>query len=166
MKHFLLVLFLLLLFTHAAYARREMAGQNACVSNLRVIQGAIEMYELDDKSVADILKKDYIKVFVDEGYLKSKQDCPGAYLLIPGILWGQKLINLPVSGSSLEYRIRKNAAGKYEVFCSAHGSYEELNKSVVEYTDRYRRTTGFVGIGLMILLISGIFAYLKVTARQ
>ncbi len=167
LKHLLPLLLVILMICAPAAHATERAGQKACVANLRIIEGAIEMYEMDEKSVADLFKKDYLKVFLDEGYLKSKlQGCPGAYLLIPGVLWGNKMIDLPGHGSRPEYRLRKNAGGKYEVFCTAHGNFEELKKLEVEYTARYRRTTGFAAIGLMFLLGSGVFVYLKITVGK
>jgi competence protein ComGC len=167
LKHLLSLPLLILLICAPAAQATEMAGQKACAANLRIIEGAIEMYEIDGKPVTDLLNKDYLQVLLDEGYLKSKlQGCPGAYLLVPGVLWGKKLIDLPGSDTRPEYRLRQNAAGRYEVFCTAHGNFEELKKLEGEYTARYRKTTGFAAIGLMFLLGSGVFVYLKITAGR
>ncbi len=132
----LLFFMIMVLFAHSADGRSEKAGQKACIANLRIFKSAVEMFEIDDRSVTELDNKDYQKVLIDEKYLKSRLQCPGPYLLIPGILWGEKLIDLPAP-DRLEYRIDIKAGSRYEVLCSAHGSIEELNRSEIEHTNRY-----------------------------
>jgi prepilin-type N-terminal cleavage/methylation domain-containing protein len=59
---------------------REQAREKSCYANMRVIQGAIEMYNMDNSSMMTDLT--IANLTGDAGYLKSEPKCPsntGAY---------------------------------------------------------------------------------------
>ena len=49
---------------------RDYPRYQECLSNQRVIMGAIEMYNLDNSTLLENLDEDKIKMLVDKGYLK------------------------------------------------------------------------------------------------
>lgn len=57
---------------------KEKANERACIANMKVLEGATEMYLLDNPS-ADKKQIDekFIKKLVDNAYLKTVPDCPG-----------------------------------------------------------------------------------------
>lgn len=50
---------------------REQSRQKACFANMRVIQGAIEMYNMDNVPMLEVVTENELQVLVDLKYLKS-----------------------------------------------------------------------------------------------
>ena len=90
----------------------EKARKKACYSNIRIIQGAIEMYNMDSNTM---MKKLDIDLLVKEKYLKDKPVPPVSYCNYNG----DDLIN---SGC---------------VYCDAHGDlegkYEDKSETMTGY---------------------------------
>jgi Ca-activated chloride channel family protein len=59
---------------------REQARHKACYANMRVLQGAVEMYNMDHEEMITVLTEREIQLLIEEKYLKSdisrpEQDC-------------------------------------------------------------------------------------------
>lgn len=50
---------------------REQGRQKACFANMRVIQGAVEMYNMDNVPMLDVVTENELQMLVDMKYLKS-----------------------------------------------------------------------------------------------
>lgn len=50
---------------------REQARQKACFANMRVIQGAVEMYNMDNNTIMDIVTENELDILVQNKYLKA-----------------------------------------------------------------------------------------------
>lgn len=138
MKKNLLFLIILCfsLFLNPVYARRVSARDKACFSNQRVIQGAIEMYNMDHSVMISSIED----VGTDEGgHLEPTPNLNG-YL---------KSVNYPESQCRYRYNSDEN---KEMVYCVYHGSvgfsYEayrnnKLDPSIIppaqEYLDELER---------------------------
>ena len=83
---------------------REAARQKACYSNIRVILGAIEMYNMDHSAMKSTLADSDVNVstatLVSEGYLKTKVSKPetGCSYSSTGDITGNGLISCAVHG--------------------------------------------------------------------
>jgi len=57
---------------------REQARQKACFANMRVIQGAVEMYNMDSNAMIASVNSGIIGTLVSKGYLKAAPVPPEA----------------------------------------------------------------------------------------
>ena len=90
---------------NSAFARRSNPRGKACHSNLRVIQGAIEMYNMDSSQMIEYFDENTIKELIKGKYLKQE---PYKY------------------DTSCEYKTIGNFADEGILFCKYHGDSEEL----------------------------------------
>ena len=79
---------------------RGMNPQKSCYSNLRVVQGAVEMYNMDSKVMLEELNKETFKNLVIGGYIKEGIACP--------------------AGKINKYK-GEHLAGDGEVYCGING---------------------------------------------
>ena len=89
-----LVFFIMLVNDCPALDRRIASRQKICFSNIRVFQGAVEMYNLDHElKVKDIIPgrdyEEFEKILINEGYLKDvlyhvEDDCSYGFVDILG----------------------------------------------------------------------------------
>ena len=93
--------------SNSAFANRGDARLKACQSNIRVIQGAIEMYNTDNNNHMKHLDKEGLEILSKSHYLKEKLEKPE---------------------TSCEYRSIGNLSNKGEgiVFCTYHGDLEQI----------------------------------------
>ena len=71
-----LLIYFLLVFTSVNFAWglkkvRVEARYKACMSNTRVLQGAVEMYNMDHSTQMDDIDEESVKILVKEKYLKA-----------------------------------------------------------------------------------------------
>lgn len=80
---------------------RTQSVKKACVSNLKTIEGAMELLKIEDPAQEQkvLSSSDGVRELVYLGYLKLKPVCP----------------------NNGEYRISKNADGKFDFACTVHG---------------------------------------------
>ena len=52
---------------------REQAREKACYSNIRVLMGAVEMYNMDNSKMMESLAQ---KVLKDNSYIRQEVECP------------------------------------------------------------------------------------------
>ena len=71
----ILLLLFFIFINNNAYARRASARDKACFSNIRVIQGAVEMYNMDVDGDSMMRNLD-IDILIKEKYLKSEPSHP------------------------------------------------------------------------------------------
>ncbi|MBU1109881.1 MAG: hypothetical protein KKB51_24585 [Candidatus Riflebacteria bacterium] len=76
----------------------------ACMANMRVIMGAVEMYNMDNNEMLRYVDKNVIQMLVDGKYLKSQPQC---YSAPPG-----------------EYGSTGDLAEDGEISCSLHGTID------------------------------------------
>lgn len=78
MKILLFIFITLFCFPNTSFARKERSSgrYNACLSNQRVIMNAIEMYNMDHKTVIDKYDENSENLLITEKYLKSKPQKP------------------------------------------------------------------------------------------
>lgn len=84
---------------------REAARQKACYSNIRVILGALEMYNMDHSQMHDSL---------------ADADCTTGYLVTDGYL--KTAVTKPETGCSYS---GSNLTGNGLISCAVHGTIEE-----------------------------------------
>jgi prepilin-type N-terminal cleavage/methylation domain-containing protein len=85
---------------------REQAREKACYSNIRVLLGAIEMYNMDHSEMMDTPDQDSLTGAA--GYLKAKVDCPES----GGKYEGSNLSKDGVLSCSIHGTVDGSAAGK------------------------------------------------------
>lgn len=90
---------------------RSQAKKKACVSNMKTIEGAVELY-LMEKNVANGTNVD-IKTLKSEGYIKSEPTCP----------------------ANGQYSIKVNAAsgttsGQTEIKCNIHQGIDDTTSGL------------------------------------
>jgi hypothetical protein len=120
----------LIFFQHSLQASTQ--RQNACAANMRVIQGAVEMYNLDHGvSPLPIDSGKLLGILVSENYLKSFVLCPGPKYTfgttrgpsgIMEVWFPEAFFVEDPAFTSPEYRI--NALEN--VFCTFHGEIDEI----------------------------------------
>ena len=88
------------------FARRESARDKACFSNIRVILGAVEMYNMDVSTMMEELNPKTLDILVKGKYLKS-------------------LPNLP-EPSKCEYKSLGNLTDEGFIYCKYHGDLQYL----------------------------------------
>ncbi len=105
---------------------REQARDKACYANMRVLQGAVEMYNMDHEEMITVLTEREIQILVQEKYLKGdivrpEQDC--VYGTI-GDLTQDGVISCSVHGPIGE----SNSSGKAVYADGANGyvTYEQV----------------------------------------
>ncbi|MFZ2960778.1 MAG: prepilin-type N-terminal cleavage/methylation domain-containing protein [Candidatus Ozemobacteraceae bacterium] len=82
---------------------REQAREKACYANMRVILGAIEMYNMDSSAMLSAYSSTDEATLISGGYLKSKITKPETGCVL--------------SGSAL--------TGQGKISCAIHGTVEE-----------------------------------------
>ena len=102
---------------------RASARQKACFSNIRVITGAIEMYNMDNNIKISVVNDNMLEELVRNKYLKSLPTLPE---------------------SKCEYRSEGDVSANGYVYCEYHGDIEGKKSS--EYYElnnerEFRRTT-------------------------
>lgn len=108
-KKIIICLLCMIFICNNLWARRPSARPKACHSNVRVIQGAVEMYNMD---VATMMHQLDLKILIEEKYLKSEPSKPE---------------------TSCEYKNVGDLAANGFVICKYHGDVEHLVFS--EYFD-------------------------------
>ena len=105
-KKFIIICFLLV-FTicNPVFARRS-ARDKACFSNIRVIQGAVEMYNMDVSTMMEELNPKTLDILVKEKYLKS----------LPN----------PTEPGKCEYKSIGNLTDEGIIYCKYHGDLEYI----------------------------------------
>ncbi|MDD3147744.1 MAG: VWA domain-containing protein, partial [Candidatus Riflebacteria bacterium] len=83
---------------------REQAREKACYANMRVLLGAVEMYNMDNTSQLDVLTENEIPLLVEGKYLKS-------------------MVVRPEAGCS--YGTVGDLRGKGTLVCALHGTVED-----------------------------------------
>lgn len=83
---------------------RDVAGVKACYSNIRVLMGAIEMYNMDNEEHFEVLTPSTQEILVAQGYIKRKVKCPD---------------------ESGEYYNQGDIALDSSVACTKHGAIED-----------------------------------------
>ena len=113
-----------------SFRKGEVSARNkTCYSNIRILQGAVEMYNMDSKTMMTTLDQ---SILIKEGYLKSQKDikCP-------------------------EYSIEATYSGEHlmddgEIICSYHGGLitkgpydkkeeaeNQIGYKVLQYTGKF-----------------------------
>ena len=144
--------------------------EKACFSNIRVIQGAIEMYNMDVKTMMRELDDNNQKVLIEGKYIKSKEPlvCPetsksGQYLSI-GDLTGDGLIYCTYHGTLEGVKITPNMT--YQEYVEEKERIEK-EKERAEREKKRKELLTQVGIGGGILgLISFIFVLMPQTKKK
>ena len=100
-------LIVIIFISTCAFASRVIVHDKSCLSNVRIIQGAIEMYNMDNSTMIERIEDNTFSLLVNGGYLKR----------IPKGL-----------EKSCEYKSMGNMAenGNGIVFCTYHGDREHL----------------------------------------
>ena len=111
-KYILLFSLFIILCCSPAFARRSFRDK-ACLSNIRVIQDAVEMYNLDARTMMEELNPKMMDILVKEKYLKAYPT--------------------PPEPSKCEYKSIGNLTDNGIIFCKYHGDVEHLVYS--EYYD-------------------------------
>lgn len=84
---------------------RESAREKACYANIRVIQSAIEQYNMDHSSMYDTCDGAIIKQLKDNQYLKTEPQCPsdpkasGASIYKGASLKNNGVVSCPTHGT-------------------------------------------------------------------
>lgn len=94
----------------SAKEKAEEARTLACKANMRVLQGSIEMYNMDNVKMIDALTPEHLG---ETGLLVKKN-----YLRKP----------LKKPDPKCEYKSRGDLSDKGEIYCVFHGSVAEINK--------------------------------------
>ena len=131
------------------HGRRDPDSQ--CLYNLRILQGAVEMFNMDETPMIDELDDNLIKLLCDKKYLRKEP--------IP-----------PISGKC-KY-MGKNLSNDGVVYCEYHGSADfdlKTGKGVApgtEYLDKLKKEEFYkklytylpyiIGIGLVTIIIVSI----------
>ena len=111
-KYILIFSLFIILCCNTAFARRS-SRDKACFSNIRVIQGAIEMYNMDVSTMMEELNPKTMDILVKEKYLKSYPT--------------------PPETSKCEYQSIGDLTDAGIIFCKYHGDIEHL-----VYCDYYK----------------------------
>ncbi len=85
---------------------RVRARSKACAANMRVLQGAIEMYNMDHEKMLSQFEESTLDLLVSGKYLKSRPICPGS--------------------PSGVYRSAGDLTKEGVISCSVHGTVENL----------------------------------------
>ncbi len=150
----------------AAFCSRIIVPQKVCAANLRVLQGAMEMYQMDTNLKplsADETR--LVQLMIDSGMIKSPLKCHGPNYLVYSfsimkLIFGPsgpstKTIPVPVKGGALEYRLKEGPGGLVP-YCTAHGTVEEVEAQDKIYTrEEERRTMAYIGF-LVLIFVRGI----------
>lgn len=146
--------------------------EKACFSNIRVIQGAIEMYNMDVKTsnMMTELNDENQKILIEQKYIRQKEPyvCPeyyekGHYLSI-GDLTGDGLIYCTYHGTLEGVKITPNMT--YQEYVEEKERIEK-EKERVEREKKRKELLTQVGIGGGILgLISFIFVLMPQTKKK
>ena len=114
-------LFFMIFVCNSAFARLSGRPQ-ACASNIRIIQGAVEMYNMDSKISMKHLDNDSMKELIKGKYLKEEPEKPE---------------------TSCEYKsigdLSKEGEGEGIIFCTYHGDLEHLVYSEYHKYDEYEK---------------------------
>ena len=111
-KYILIFSLFIILCCNTAFARRS-SRDKACFSNIRVIQGAIEMYNMDVSTMMEELNPKTMDILVKEKYLKAYPT--------------------PPETSKCEYQSIGDLTDAGIIFCKYHGDIEHL-----VYCDYYK----------------------------
>jgi competence protein ComGC len=104
-KRIIICLLFIILSCNIVFARRESARDKACFSNIRVILGALEMYNMDHETMLEEVNPDIIEKLVETGYLKVSPSKPD---------------------SRCEYHSIGSLTSEGIIFCKYHGDVERL----------------------------------------
>ncbi len=88
-------------------ARRN-ARLKSCMANMRVLQGAVEMYNMDNMEMIKYMDDANMQRLIEGKYLRSLPVCPASH---PG-----------------KYRSAGDLAGEGVISCSVHGTVESPNE--------------------------------------
>lgn len=83
---------------------RVRARVRACMANMRVLQGAVEMYNMDNQKMISEFDENTLELLVSGKYLKSRPICPGS--------------------PSGVYRSNGDLTKEGVISCSVHGTVE------------------------------------------
>jgi prepilin-type N-terminal cleavage/methylation domain-containing protein len=149
---------------------RGSARKKACFSNMRVLEGAIEMYNMDVKTLMRELDNNNQKILIEGKYIKSKEPfvCPetsqnGQYLSI-GDLTENGFIYCSYHGNLEEIKITPDMT--YQEYIKEKERIEkEKEQKLLE--EKRKEFFSQVGIGGGILgLISFIFVLLPQSKKK
>lgn len=152
MKKIIIVCFLFILtFTSIALAYkpyRPLARYKACLSNIRVIQGAVEMYNMDSPLMLKDLNENSIDSLLKGNYLKSEPSKPDY---------------------SCKYSSKGDLSEDGEVYCEYHGGLDRnkirpssiVEQEIEEYLVITNTFYGFLGL----LFLFGIYRFFILICR-
>lgn len=159
MKKIIIACFLFILtFTSITLAHkpyRPLARYKACLSNIRVIQGAVEMYNMDSPLMLKDLNENSIDLLLKGNYLKSEPSKPDY---------------------SCKYSSKGDLSEDGEVYCEYHGGLDRnkirpssiVEQEIEEYLEKERKkriiTNTFYGF-LGLLFLFGIYRFFILICR-
>ena len=98
------------------FARRYIARDKACLSNVRVIQGVVEMYNMDSATMIEELNPETMNILIKKRYIKGELGKPEP---------------------QCEYKSVGNLTRNGIIYCPYHGDYNHLIYSEYYKDNKY-----------------------------
>ena len=108
-KVLIILFFIAIIACNPAFARRVVARDKACFSNQRVLQGALEMYNMDHEEMLHEMNDDVIELLKKEKYIKGEH------------------IYCPEKNKPGYYRNNRDLCEDGVIYCEYHGSCDRDN---------------------------------------
>lgn len=161
----------------AAFCSRIIVPQKACAANLRVLQGAMELYQMDtNRKPLSADETGLVKLLNDSGMIKSPLKCHGPNYLVYSFsvmkfIFGPsgpstRTISVPVTGGVLEYRLKEGPEGLIP-YCTAHGTVEEVEAQDKIFTrEEEKRTMAYIGFLALVFVLAIVSLFIRRAAKK